>query len=763
MGNTYCYAPVEYRNYKRAKGSPSKDNIKHFIWGCNSKESSFMYFVDIKSKRFQQLTVPPNVSLYNFSAGLMINDDQIAIVGGVSYSMRKITSNFYIYSIKGENFKNMSSMLTPRFNITMAFIHNRLYAIGGRSFGTSEEAIKSTCEVFSFSTNSWKAIASLNTPRSGCKSFIYRSRIYVIGGNNFEHKGNSIEFYEPQNDTWTLLEVKLPFDYFNFGIFQGGNDEILVMGGAFCKGYMKNIHAINLKKQTIINRGSFIAKRANFKYFYDQKKEELFVLGGVFSSQNNQMIQFEFAERYQFSKSTSYFIDFDFKEDKSHMDFYSQNFKQLAVKSEDHISTKEANLIKPMMAGFDMFGKNSISQPLMGENFNILSPEPMSPQCPNFGGPHERHQNRPQFLSLSNVLQNYQESDINESRDRINEEDERKMSENIMSLKVDPVPMPNLRLTQLQMNPRRDKRFGSRNYVFGTDNEPFMFYIDRDSLKYKIKPITWKLRLYNHQGAVRISSEEILFAGGVNFLFNRVYEKSFIYNLRTKEIKKLPNMLNNRFFAAFSFHDGKIWAIGGRGYGEDMIAVMNECEAYSFETNTWNLIPSLNNGRCQTSSFVLNGKLYIAGGLMRDGKASNSIEVFNKDKNRWELMGILLYEKLMGFIARPISDNSVVIIGGMNFVPSFVIETLDFSHGDLYDFKINTATYKHCLAKMAVLKNGYLIFGGINHELELLDRQFESKDLSEKEIDLIHPIDTKLNEVCKESYGLTKCSFVTCD
>jgi hypothetical protein len=763
MGNSYCYAPVEYRNYKKAKGSSATDNIRHFIWGCNSKEASFMYFVDIKSKRFQQLVVPQNISLYNFSAGLMINDDQIAIVGGVSFSMRKIASSFYIYSIKGHFFKTMGPMLTPRFNITTAYIHNRLYAIGGRSFGTSEEAIKSTCEVYSFSTNTWKTIASLNIGRSGCKSIVYRSRIYVIGGNNFEHKGNRIEFYEPQNDTWTLLEVKLPFDYFNFGIFPGGNDEVLIMGGAFCKGYMKNIHAINLKKQTIINRGSFIAKRANFKYFFDQKKDELFVLGGVFSGQNNQLIQFEFAERFLFSKANSYFVEFDFKEDKTHMDFYSQNFKQLVIKSEDHISTKEANLIKPMMAGFEMFGKNSMSQPRMNENFHLMSPEPMTPDYINYNEPPERHQNRPQFMSMSNVFQNIQESDENDLNDRITEDDERKMSENIMSLKVDHIPPSSLRMTHLQMHLRKDKRFGSRNFVFGTDNEPFMFYIEKDSLKFKIKPITWKLRLYNHQGAVRISAEEILFAGGVNFLFNRVYEKTFIYNLRTKEIKKLPNMLNNRFFAGFSYYDGKIWAIGGRGYGEDAVAVMNECEAFNFETNSWNLIPSLNNGRCQASSFVLNKRLYIAGGLMRDGKATNTIEVFNSHKNRWELMGIQLSEKLMGFIARPMPDNSLVIIGGMNFVPSFNIETIDFGHGDLFESKINVATYKHCLAKMAVLKNGYLVFGGINHELELLDKQFKSKDLSDKEVDLIHPIDSKLNEVCKESYGLTKCSFITCD
>jgi len=758
MGNTYCYAPVEYRNYKKAKSSPANDGIRHFIWGCNKVEASFMYFVDIKSKKFQQLVVPPNVALYNFSAGLMINDDQIAIVGGVTHSMRRISPSFNIYSIKSHSFKQMSPMLTARFNITMSCIHNRLYAIGGRSFGASDEAIKATCEVFSFATNSWKAIASLNTPRSGCKSFVYRSRIYVIGGNNYEHKGNSIEFYEPQNDTWTLLEVKLPFDYFNFGIFLGGNDEILVMGGAFCKGYLKNIHAINLKKQTIINRGSFIAKRANFKYFYDQKKDELFVLGGVFAGQHAQMIQFEFAERYTFSKSTSHFIDFDFKEDKSHMEYYSQNFKQLAVKSEDHISTKEANLIKPMKAGFEMFGKESISQPLLNENFNFLSPEPMSPHSPDL------HQTtRLQFMSMSNLLQGNLESDINELRDRINEEDERKMSENIMTIKIDTIPMPNQRFTHMQMSLRKEKRFGSRNYVFGTDNEPFMFYLDRDSFKYKIKPITWKLRLYNHQGAVRISPEEVLFAGGVNFLFNRVYEKAFTYNLRTKEIKKLPNMLNNRFFGTFSLFAGKLWAIGGRGYGEDLVAVMNECEAYSFDTNTWNMIPSLNTGRCQASSFVLNDKLYVSGGLVRDGKATNSIEVFNQQKHRWELMGIVLHEKLMGFITRPISDNSVIIVGGMNFVPSFSIQKIDLSHGDLYDTKISTVTYKHCLAKMAVLKNGYLIFGGINHEMELLDQQFESKDLSEKEFELIHPIDSQLNEVCKESYGLTKCSFVTCD
>lgn len=59
----------------------------------------------------------------------------------------------------------------------------------------------------------------------------------------------------------------MTFDYFNFCLLPFGPNEILIIGGACNKGFLKTVHLINLEDQTIINKGTLINWRASFKYF----------------------------------------------------------------------------------------------------------------------------------------------------------------------------------------------------------------------------------------------------------------------------------------------------------------------------------------------------------------------------------------------------------------------------------------------------------------------------------------------------------------
>lgn len=66
------------------------------------------------------------------------------------------------YSIKDDHWSQLPSMKNPRARFGAAAIGDRLYAIGG-SDGTQD---LDSVHCLDFSANKWKAIASLNVPRS---------------------------------------------------------------------------------------------------------------------------------------------------------------------------------------------------------------------------------------------------------------------------------------------------------------------------------------------------------------------------------------------------------------------------------------------------------------------------------------------------------------------------------------------------------------------------------------------------------------------
>ncbi len=122
-------------------------------------------------------------------------------------------------------------------------------------------------------------------------------------------------------------------------------------------------------------------------------------------------------------------------------------------------------------------------------------------------------------------------------------------------------------------------------------------------------------------------------AGGVNYSFNRVFNECCIFNLKTKQVKCINSMLDIRFSFSIAYFKEKVFAIGGRAYGNNMDAILNDCEFYDFDKKKWFNCGSLNESRCQSSSYVIKNKLFVAGGLSKCSIPLMSIEVLNQKKS----------------------------------------------------------------------------------------------------------------------------------
>lgn len=127
-------------------------------------------------------------------------------------------------------------MPTPRTELGVATVNNRLYAIGGYSGTALPGSVLQTVEEYDPTTDAWTRKADMPTPRRQLVVVAVNGRIYAIGGVDFTSNTSSVTYsyateeYDPATDTWTA-KASMPTD--------GGANSILgnrFIGGAAANG-----------------------------------------------------------------------------------------------------------------------------------------------------------------------------------------------------------------------------------------------------------------------------------------------------------------------------------------------------------------------------------------------------------------------------------------------------------------------------------------------------------------------------------------------
>jgi N-acetylneuraminic acid mutarotase len=268
-----------------------------------------------------------------------------------------------------------------------------------------------------------------------------------------------------------------------------------------------------------------------------------------------------------------------------------------------------------------------------------------------------------------------------------------------------------------------------KNYVFGTDEEPFQLEIDTETGEVSLSGIPTSLRLQNFQGVCRTASNKVVFAGGINVNFNKISHNCFEYNLETKEIKKLEQMKSGRYTFPLVKFKHYLYAIGGREYGDDQVSIYRTCERFNLETKKWEWAPNLQIPRCTAGTFVTNGRLFVMGGYVPKIYRTNSIEVLNEKREQWELTGLSLPDPIEATVLLTNYDKIFYCSGRTNKGDvldkySFQITFSDFD--EVHKFP-ETCKVKACLNKVIVVQNSYIVFGGFKlsekQNYEVLDTQ----------------------------------------
>lgn len=263
--------------------------------------------------------------------------------------------------------------------------------------------------------------------------------------------------------------------------------------------------------------------------------------------------------------------------------------------------------------------------------------------------------------------------------------------------------------------------FESRDYskksiLFGSDIEPFQIEIDSVSGSIEAMPIPTALDLKNFQAICRINNNQVFLAGGIINKLSDISDRAYIYDLNSRTVTRTTEMRQIRYTFPVVHHKGFVYAIGGREFGGDDFAIIHYTERCNLETLQWEELPSLNVKRCTSNAFVVNNRVFVAGGYHSSKNRTETIEVFNEEKFRWECFGINLSEPLEAS-QHLVKNNLVYFFGGRTIKGDCKTkQVIDVSQGDLGEAKLlpSSLKYKGCLSKMVYVKKYYFIFGSDN-------------------------------------------------
>ena len=112
-----------------------------------------------------------------------------------------------------------------------------------------------------------------------------------------------------------------------------------------------------------------------------------------------------------------------------------------------------------------------------------------------------------------------------------------------------------------------------------------------------------------------------------------------------EEVEEIAPLNEGRHDAFGASMSGKIYVAGGIQKNGHTCRVLNTCEVYDLSTNEWQLIANLSVPRHSASMVCFNGALYVVGGLKNtSGQITArelSVEMFDSKTSEWKEKSII--------------------------------------------------------------------------------------------------------------------------
>ena len=260
-----------------------------------------------------------------------------------------------------------------------------------------------------------------------------------------------------------------------------------------------------------------------------------------------------------------------------------------------------------------------------------------------------------------------------------------------------------------------DRNYANKSIIFGNDLEPFQIEVDTVTGATDVIPICPDLYLQNFQGTSRIDHNRVFFAGGINSKLNNISNNAYVYNLNTREVIKTARMINIRYTFSMVICSGYIYAIGGREFGADAGAIMNQTERCDIINFEWEELGPLNQDRCTSNAFVIADTVYVAGGYTTTSTRTATIEKFDASTLEWMTIDFVLDEPIESCLTLH-KGNQIYFMGGRSDEgDTNNKQLLEYTDGEIQANAQELESeleHKGCMKKVIRVNHLYFIFGG---------------------------------------------------
>lgn len=131
-----------------------------------------------------------------YNLGVAVVDGKLYAIGGLTDQPVGVVE---VYDPVSNTWSTRAPMPTPRSDLAVAVVDGKIYALGGN--GDTGQRL-GTVEEYDPATDTWQERTSLPTRRAGLGAAVVNGKIYAVGGAAGGYLG-TVEEYDPSSNTWT--------------------------------------------------------------------------------------------------------------------------------------------------------------------------------------------------------------------------------------------------------------------------------------------------------------------------------------------------------------------------------------------------------------------------------------------------------------------------------------------------------------------------------------------------------------------------------
>ena len=250
---------------------------KVYIFG-GSNSSGQLFTAEVYDPTLKSWSLLPRMSSAHSGSSCAAIGDNIYIIGG-SHGSNKYSVSVEIYNVVTGTYRQGVPLESGRARFCSVSIGRKIYVFGGMNSHITDKTV-----VFDEATQVWSDLAPMKSKRIGFSALSYDGKIYAMGGMTVGNKRdysrflNSMEVYDVKKNEWEASKEMKNRRYGGSSFLFGS--KITVIGGCDDKDFVQAVETFDIKenrwKQSLLPSSG--SERKEFASFMEGSK--LIIVGG---------------------------------------------------------------------------------------------------------------------------------------------------------------------------------------------------------------------------------------------------------------------------------------------------------------------------------------------------------------------------------------------------------------------------------------------------------------------------------------------------